>query len=193
MTRIAFASLFVVGCTSSSTPIGITPQPDNTLSFPLGSISANRYSAMCGVANPPFQDSDLYSLSLVGADLGVPRTVIEVSFHPTIPHASDLAVTLGAFGILGYEIGPDGSMQHIQYGQQGPFATASDDTSFTWGQGADASQVDATPLDSATLRLDGLEGNDFSLGIDLRFHDSGVLDIDVGAKAFAGESGCPAG
>jgi hypothetical protein len=193
--RVVFL-LAAVGC-GASYPTGVTPESDNTLAFPLGSIEANRLPSECNVADPPVSPKDGYQLIAVGADPAVPRTIISISFDGTTALETDLAVTLGAFGILSYSLGSDGSMTNIEYGQQGMFGAAADDTSFEWGQGANAAQVDATPLDSATIHLrDPLPrtgGDPLAIELDLRFHDGGILHVLLAAPIQAVFDSCPAG
>lgn len=189
MTRSFLVVILAVGCGGASQ--GVAPLPDSTLTFPLGTLDAERFSSMCGVANPPFTSTDLYSISLFAND-PVPHSAIEVRFQPTIALHEDLPVTLLPLQIISESVGPNGVFD-VNMGQPGTFATAADDASFTWAQGGNPSLVDAQLLDSVTLHFDTLDGNHVALTIDMQFHDGGVLDLEVDVNAVTAVTSCPAG
>lgn len=189
MTRILLVVIVTVGCGGVSQ--GVAPLPDSTLKFPLGTLDAERFSPLCGVSNPPFMSTDLYSIGLYAND-SPPHSAIEVMFQPTIPLQQDLPVTLLPLQIISESVGPNGVFD-VDMGQPGTFAPQGNDASFTWGQGGNPDLVDAQPLDSVTLHFDTLDHNHVALTIDMLFHDGGVLDLEVDVTADTAVSSCPAG
>jgi hypothetical protein len=171
----------------------------NTLSFTPTELDLERFATQCGVADPSFQDSDLYDFSILGRTIvfGQYRTMITIDFHRTIALASDHPVNLDAFGVIGYKVDTQGNKSDPEYGQGGLIPdTGYGDSSFEWFQGTDATELDSQALSNVTVRFDALPNFDGDAGVlTLRmvFADGGVYHVRLQAPLVTASSGCPAG
>ena len=196
LVAIAAFLLAVVACAHPKPEID--KLPDSTASFTPAEIDFERFVSNCGASDPQsipaFGAGQLYSLGLYGA--GFPKTVLEVSFHSGIALGQGIAVTLMPWGETGSSTDASGTTI-VMYGQAGTLATTSDSgTSFEWQQGANAAEVDAAQLASATISVDAMpahEGDVGKLEFDIVFQDGGVLDLLVVQPVTSSVSGCPAG
>ncbi|HUJ60488.1 MAG TPA: hypothetical protein VLX92_18430 [Kofleriaceae bacterium] len=189
MKRFALVPSLLAACTGGGL---IENRPDSTLPFHPTEVTLERFAAQCGVAHPIFQDADLYDVSLLGV-VEDPRTMIDVSFHPTLPYDQALPVDLQAFGVISTSVGPGSNMTEI-FGQTG--ALPLDDNSFEWSQGADPGELDASALSSVTFTIGAMpyaDGADGEFTVRLEFADGGVYDVTVRPALDTGLSGCPAG
>ena len=183
----------LLACTTPD-PIGFTPHPDSTIDFVPTTMTFERFASSCGPANPPFTPTDLFSLSLLGADTTSARTDIHVSLQRDVPLHQPIDVTLQPFGVTATGTDASGHMTTF-YGQYGTL-DAGTDTTFGWDQGALVDEVDPGPLASVTVRVDALPMLEGALGIfqlDLTFADGAVLDFKVSQPVRTGFSGCPNG
>src|SRR5215471_14060323 len=76
----------------SGTPIVFVPS----------AVSAARYPSVCGVANPPFMDGDLFSLEIAGAATVRPSNTLSLWFNsPAPPVATPIALSVLPFMVQG--------------------------------------------------------------------------------------------
>ena len=196
MRPLALACLVAfAGCKNDfkTPPAGATVASDSTLHFAPANITFTRYPAICGVADPPFTDGDLYDLDVLGA--GTMPAAINIKCSRSAPIGGDLALQLMPFGVLAYEIDANGNMTNVEYGQFGSLATGN--LHFTWAQGGNPDEVDSKPLSSVDLEFAAFpqqDGEDIDVRIKMLFQDGGVLDLDVREPLppFSGPNGCPA-
>lgn len=191
MTKYLLLALSTAACTHGT---GLENQPDSTLTFSPASITLQRYATVCGVENPPFEDTDLYSMTLLGAATGNEHpTMLQVSFHRTLPLSQALPVDLLPFGVVSATISSDGTEIDF-YGQDGSLPLT--DNSFTWSQGSNPAEVDGNPISDASVTFDAMpaaDGDDGTLTIRMEFNDGGIYDSQVSAALVTGLEGCPAG
>jgi hypothetical protein len=175
--------MFVValaGCETgvANHPVGTTLASDSSLYFAPTNVIFTRYPAICGVADPPFTDDDLFDLDVLGA--GVIPTSIDISCARSVPLNSDLGVQLMPFGILAYNVDANGNMTNVDYGQLGSLAAGK--LHFIWAQGVNSDGVDSAPLTSVDIRFAAFpqhDGDDVDVQIKMLFQDGGLLDVDV--------------
>lgn len=184
----------LAGCTNGvkNEPAGAALAGDSTLHFAPANIIFTRYPAICGPANPPFTDGDLYDLDVLGA--GTMPAAININCSRSVPIGGDLAVQLMPFGILAYNIDANGNMTNVDYGQLGSLAAGN--LHFIWAQGANPDEVDSKPLTSVDLEFAAFpqqDGDDIDVRIKMRFQDGGVLDLEVREPLppYSGPAGCP--
>jgi hypothetical protein len=190
MRNLAFA-FALTGCTATGP---VDNQSDATRTLADATVMLLRYPGTCNSATPQFGDADLYAMSVSGSAAVTPTT-IEISFHPTLPVAQALPVSLDAFGVLSYSTDANGNMIDVVYGQQGTLPLSTDNT-FEWEQGADASAVDDQAITTATVTIDEMPGADDATGaltVRMVFADGGLFDARVSAPIDETFSGCPAG
>jgi hypothetical protein len=191
MTKHLLLALTVAACTHGT---GLENQPDATRTFSPATITLQRYATECGVQDPAFEDSDLYSMTLLGSAAGDQHpTMLQVTFHRTLPLNQALAVDLLPFGVVSSTIDSNGTETDF-FGQDGTLPLT--DNSFTWSQGTNAAEVDDQPISEATVTFEGMpagEGDAGALTIRMVFSDGGIYDTQVSAALFTGLEGCPAG
>ncbi|HEY1549860.1 MAG TPA: hypothetical protein VGG28_18655 [Kofleriaceae bacterium] len=145
---------------------------------------------------PPFDDADLYSLTVSGPSSAiVAPAIVQISFHPTLPVGSALPVDLQPFGVLSYATDANGNMIDVMYGQQGALPLSADNM-FEWEQGSNPNTVDDQPITSATVEFDAMPGADnasATLTIRMVFADGGIFDTQVSAPIDESFVGCPVG
>lgn len=175
----------LAACTDPKT---IELLPDSTRAFSPANVSLARSPEQCGNDSAPFSSGDAFSLVLVGAPssgTGL-ATAITVTFHPTLPVGQSLPVDLGELGVIGSS--PGGASI---FGQSGALPLANN--AFSWVQGPDPSEIDATPLATVSIRIDKLpeaEGDLGILTIRMAYTDGGVYDVQVGTRATTPLAGC---
>jgi hypothetical protein len=166
--------------------------PDDTIGFTPSGVIATRYPGECGVANPPFQSGDLYSLDVIGSKNGSPYDSLTVSVTSPVLTGRALALT-----VVPYQ--PDGGCALAEdpgiscYGGQ---SAASGTTTFSYGQGWDPSAIDTGAFDSATITIAAMptqDGQPLTVRIQLHFVDGRVLDETFSAPLSTEFSGCPLG
>src|SRR5262245_52713409 len=91
--RIVGPAILVAGC--GSEPV-FEINPDSMVTWSPDEIALTRYPAICGVTNPPFDDRDLYGLSVYDArgPEGTPQTAIHISFVRTDLEGKDYPIEM---------------------------------------------------------------------------------------------------
>jgi len=154
-------------------------------------VDFRRFAAVCGRAEPPFVDEDLYSIDIFGRGKP-PAPSITVGFQRTIPLDEDFIVPLAEFGVVQSYSDAAGNIVDL-YGQN----TYINDRhlNFNWVQGLDPNEVDATPLTNVTLRFlatPAKNGDAAAVRISMLFADGGRLVLTAQPKTFTTDWGsCP--
>lgn len=161
----------MVGCTSN---VLFETNPDSTVMWTPDNIELQRYPSTCGIANPPFNDQDLFGLSVYDArgPVGTPQTAIYISFMPTDVVNHDYPISLS----------PVGEVPNQQGGITADNTTSSTngDVNFSYQQGQEASTPGALPLAEVIVRFDALPHANGDLLIalaEITFNDASILSF----------------
>lgn len=155
--------------------------PGSTLAFSPSGVWAYRFAYPCGVADPPYDNRDIFGLQ-AGGD---PDAGFFIYMPPTVTVGIAYAIELGA---------PSPDPPASQGGQYGTSADGTVQFDYHWG--VTASQVDASALDSATVTVEAFpaeDGDALTVRVVLHFVDGGLLDATGSADTPRMFYSCPAG
>jgi hypothetical protein len=151
----------------SGTPIDFVPS----------AVHANRFPRVCGVANPPFMNGDLFSLDVVGAMNVAPDNALCLSFvSPAPPVGRPIALSVMAFTAQGIGIETPPSGPTTWYPLQ---KAAGGGVNFIYMQGNSPSEIDAGAFDSVIFTLvqsPSKDGDPFAVRLQIHFVDGKQLD-----------------
>jgi hypothetical protein len=180
--------LTACGATSGGPSPPSVVNPGSTVSFSPSEVDAQRFAGTCLVGGvPPYSDADLFAMYAVGAQDPVPRTLIEVVTKRAVAVGSPYALVVSSAYVA---TGSAGATQ----AQSASSADGLVQLSFGWG--ANAAEIDPSPLDAVTVTIDAFPAQDgAALTVHCVFHftDGQTLDITFSADTVPPPSGCPAG
>lgn len=143
--------------------------------------------------NPPFTDTDVFGLVIVGAgSFPTGATAIDLMMPREIPLDQKLSFALAPFGVQASTT--DASGQTVErFGQSGQIPV--EELSFEWLQGADPSEIDSKALTSVTVDFATFprkDGEPLDAQMVMTFADGGLFDFSTHAPLASAWEGCPA-
>jgi hypothetical protein len=192
--RGALALLFVACGGQSPLPKPSTLGPDDTVGFTPSSVTALRFASACGVASPPFQNGDIFSLSVLGSKAKTPYDALTVDITSPSPAVvgQRLSLTVNPYNPNGLCGGPFGGPMTCYGGQNANAGTLT----FAYSQGANPSEIDTGAFDVATITVVNMptkDGEPLTVRIQLHFVDGRVMDETFSAPLSTEAAGCAAG
>jgi len=156
-------------------------------------VSATRYPVICGVANPPFTNGDLFELDIVGADTtGGPDNAFSFSFaSPAPPLSAPIMLSVLPFMAQGTGVVSTLSGQTTWY----PFQrAAAGGVKFVYTQGTDPGEIDTGAFDAVIPTLTQLptkDGAPLAVRLQIHFVDGRELDHTFSSPLTTETAGCP--
>jgi hypothetical protein len=168
----------------SGTPIDFVPT----------AVYATRYPAVCGVANPPFMNGDLFSLDIVGAaTTGGSDNSLSLTFNsPVPPVGAPMALSVLPFMPQGISVTVPVSGPTTYYSFQR--ATGPDRLNFVYRQGTNPNEIDTGAFDATIFTLVQLptkDGDPFAVRLQIHFVDGRELDHTYSSPLTTEAGGCP--
>ena len=179
----------------SGTPMDSVDWDSGTpIDFVPSAVYATRIPAVCGVANPPFMDGDLFSLDIVGAaTTGGPDNSLSLTFNsPAPPVGAPMALSVLSFMPQGISVTVPASGPTRYYSFQR--ATGTDRLNFVYEQGTDPSEIDTGAFDAlifTLVQLPTTDGDPLAVRVQIHFVDGRDLDHTYSSPLTTEAGGCP--
>jgi len=165
----------MVGCgcaaASGADPIAFTPS----------SMAAVRTPAGCGVADPPYTASDVFTLTIVGATSGLaPYNTLTLSLHDTSSSTTAIPLTV--------PMSSAANPATIQTAQ-----SADSDITFSFSRGTDTTEIDSNFLSSVlvtVVSVPAADGQSLSADLDITFTDGRELQATYTAAVTTTQAVC---
>ena len=179
----------------SGAPIDTVDWDSGTaIDFVPSAVYGTRIAALCGVANPPFMNGDLFSLDIVGtATTEGPENSLNLTFNsPAPPIGAPMTLSVLPFVPQAISVTVPASGPTTYYSFQR--ATGSDRLNFVYTQGTNPSEIDTGAFDALILTLVQLptkDGDPFAARLQIHFVDGRELDDTYSSALTTIEGGCP--
>ncbi len=219
LASLAALAIALVGCgggTSAGTTSGLPGQPgqpgqpgepvvDNggDAHFDISEVNADRYSATCGVQDPPFAPTDDMTLRAIGTKGKVPLALLTVRLLGSTAVGAPLTLTpdpwMSGETVIGMSQQPGGPVI-TQTGARDETArdtnSAGSGVQLDLSRGSDATYVDATAFTAVVVTIVALPaktGDPLTVRVQLTFSDGKKLDQTFSAPMSLSSHGCAAG
>jgi hypothetical protein len=192
----ALVCTWVASCGGAAGQEAITVGWDSgtLIDFVPSVVSATRYPSVCGVANPPFMNGDLFSLDIVGAaTTGGPDNSLSLTLNiPAPPAGAPMALSVLPVMPQGISVTVPVSGPTTYYSFQR--ATGTDRLNFVYRQGTNPSEIDTGAFDAIIFTLVQLptkDGDPFAVVLQIHFVDARELDHTYSSPLTTEAGGCP--